>query len=145
MKKWFNIRDNKLRSVFISDISTGSTIEQEVKFVFQDIWTERACFIQIFRFKAFIYARFTKSQQQSNQGVCKLLSRGVVEILFPCRTDLNMWYVENMSLSDIFVLHSGLKRCIIFFLPDGRKKSNFIILSTLCPNVLKIIRFETFF
>ena len=59
-------------------------------------------------------------------------------------TDLKKGYVANLSLSDIFVLHSSLKCCIIFCLME-RKKGSFVAHSALCPDVLETIRLETLF
>ena len=72
---------------------------------------------------------------------------------------MNKRYVANLSLFDIFVLHSSLKRCIIF-LPDGRKKGSFVAHSAsalikeclesygfqdVWADVPEIIRLETLF
>ena len=44
------------------------------------------------------------------------------------RTDFNMRYVENLSLSNIFVLHSSLKRSVIFCLMEERKATSLFTL-----------------
>ena len=41
-------------------------------------------------------------------------------------TDLNKKYVANLSLFDIFVLHSSLKRCIIFCLMAETKAASLL-------------------
>ena len=50
--------DNKLPRVFKSDISIDRTSEQDVEFIFKDIWTEGASFIHTFKLKTFVDAQF---------------------------------------------------------------------------------------
>ena len=56
VQREFNIMDNKLPLIFMSDMSIGRTIEQEVELIIQDVRTENACFIHAFRLKVFVCA-----------------------------------------------------------------------------------------
>ena len=122
IKRGFNIIVSKLPQVFMSDSSINRTYKQEVNFVFQTPGQKEHDFVAFSGWKRL----FTPSSFMPSRSLIRVSLNFVIVMslryVSAWRTDLNKRYLANLSLFDIFVLHSSLKR--IIFLPDGRKKGS---------------------
>ena len=108
----------------MSDSSVNRTYKQEVNFIFQAPGQKGHVFIAFSGWKRlFTPSSFMPSRSLIRVSLIFLFIVMLLRYFSAWWTDLNKRYVANLSLFDIFVLHSSLKCCIIF-LPDGRKKGS---------------------
>ena len=68
-ERWCGVMNIYLPQVFPPDISVGWVTEQEVRFIFQNVWAEGTIFIyETITLKTFIKTKFNFSKSQSNKS-----------------------------------------------------------------------------
>ncbi len=87
----YSVRDNNMWQIFSPGIIIGWTAEQEMRFFFQNVWTEGTVFIhKAVTQKAFVNTEVIYSKPQSNKSVPELFDGyGVKIYVSNWWTDLN--------------------------------------------------------